>query len=127
MTNIPLDATLEEIHDAFKRFGLIDLSIDKTPRIRMYADEHGNFNGEALIVYFKPESVPFCIENFDGEPLRLGMAATQGVVRVEVADDTLRKNANKATVVSKMARKDRKQADRNRAELNRCVPTHFPV
>lgn len=119
VTNIPLDATLEELHVTFKRFGLIDLSVDKTPRIKMYADDDGKFNGEALIVYFKPDSVALAVQFFDGEPLRIGMADTEGVLNVEVADDAWKKNTDKNTIVSKMARKDRKQADRNRAELNR--------
>jgi len=51
VTGIPLDATFDEIHELFKsRGGLIMKNVDdEKPRIKMYADEEGNFKGEALI------------------------------------------------------------------------------
>ena len=30
---------------------------DGQPKMKMHADEHGNFNGEAFIVYFMEDSV----------------------------------------------------------------------
>lgn len=50
VTGLPLDATMEEVYDVFKKFGIIADSIDTgRPRVRLYADENGNFKGEALI------------------------------------------------------------------------------
>lgn len=50
MTGLPPDVEIDEINDYFKRFGLIQESIeDNEKRIKMYYDDEGNFKGEALI------------------------------------------------------------------------------
>jgi len=60
VTGIPLDATFDEIHELFKsRGGLIMKNVDdEKPRIKMYADEEGNFKGEALISEFLDPTSP---------------------------------------------------------------------
>jgi len=62
ITGIPLDATFDEIHDKFKaRCGLIMKNVDdEKPRIKMYADDDGNFKGDALIskCSYRPNSRP---------------------------------------------------------------------
>lgn len=59
VTNLPLDATFEEIEEKFTRWGgMIAKSIDTgKPRIKMYEDDEGNFKGEALISE-SPLSIP---------------------------------------------------------------------
>ena len=50
VTDLPLDVTKDEIHEYFKKHGMITKSIDTgEPRIRMYGDDQGNFKGEALV------------------------------------------------------------------------------
>lgn len=39
-------------------------------RIKMYKDEHGNFKGDALVMYFKPESVNLAVQLLDDSQFR---------------------------------------------------------
>lgn len=84
----------------------------------MYADEKGEFNGEALVVYFKKESIEQAIRFWDGMTFRAG-DTEHGELHVEEAGRFYKKNTDKETIVKKMDRKDRKAAERTRAELNR--------
>lgn len=52
----------------------------------MYADDDGNFKGEALIVYFRPESVNLAIQMLDDSDFRLGETGPHGPMRVQAAD-----------------------------------------
>ena len=51
------------------------------PKMKMYAEEHGNFNGEALIVYFIEDSVRLVESILDDAEMRLGDATTRMRVR----------------------------------------------
>lgn len=42
------------------------------PKIKMYADDNGNFIGDALVVYFMEDSVTLCINILDDAELRIG-------------------------------------------------------
>lgn len=53
-------------------------------KIKMYAKDDGSFSGEALIVYFKEESVPLAITMLDEAELRIGDGSS--VMRVSQAD-----------------------------------------
>lgn len=117
-TNIPRDATIEEVEEAFKKAGIIDHGADGKPRIKMYADSEGNFNGEVLVVYFKKEAVQMAIMRLDGWEFRLG-DTSNGVIKVQEADTSYRKNNDGAVIATKMVRKDRKAVERQRAEMNR--------
>lgn len=117
-TNIPRDATLEEIEDTFKKAGIIEMGVDGKPRIKMYADENGDFNGDVLVVYFKKESIQQAILRIDGWEFRPGQTA-DGVVKVQEADMSYKKVTDGEVVKNKLVRKDRKAAERTRAELNR--------
>ncbi|CAI7631862.1 unnamed protein product [Penicillium bialowiezense] len=87
VTRIPLDATKEEIRDLFAKYGVIAEEIDSgDAKIKMYHDADGNFKGEALVVYFRPESVSLAIEMLDETEFRFGVTAPGGPMLVEVAD-----------------------------------------
>jgi HIV Tat-specific factor 1 len=87
VTSIPLDATMEEINTVFKKFGLITEEIDTgKPRIKMYEDEAGNFKGDALVVYFRSESVDIAIQMLDETDFRYGVTGPDGPMRVQAAD-----------------------------------------
>ncbi|KAK7193760.1 hypothetical protein DPSP01_000317 [Paraphaeosphaeria sporulosa] len=118
-SNIPRDATFEEIEETFKKAGIIEKGVDGKPRIKMYTDEDGKFNGDVLIVYFKKESIELAIMRYDGWPFRLDAQKSEGVIKVEEADMSFKKNTDGEVVKSKLVRKDRKAAERTRAELNR--------
>lgn len=52
----------------------------------MYMDENGVFKGDALVVYFRPESVDLAIQMLDDSDFRLGETGPQGNMRVQKAD-----------------------------------------
>jgi HIV Tat-specific factor 1 len=119
VTNLPRDATFEEIAEEFGRAGgIIDIGVDEKPRIKMYTDDNGEFNGEALIVYFKADSVDLAILKMDDYSFRPG-DFNNGHIRVQAAEMNYKKNTDKEKIAKKMDRKDRKAAERTRAELNR--------
>ncbi|KAG5938573.1 hypothetical protein E4U53_007973, partial [Claviceps sorghi] len=94
VTGLPLDATVTEVHDLFSRkAGVIAEEIDSgAPRIKLYADEAGNFKGDALIVFFKPQSVEMAIMLLDDTDFRITSSGTrQGRMRVQVADASYKK------------------------------------
>ena len=54
---------------------------DGHPKVKMYADEHGNFNGEALILYFMEDSVRLAGSILDDAEMHLGDQTTRMRVR----------------------------------------------
>ncbi|KAI0851388.1 hypothetical protein F5Y00DRAFT_8403 [Daldinia vernicosa] len=94
VTGLPLDVTVDEVHDVFSRkCGVIAEEIDSgRPRIKLYTDEKGNFKGDALIVFFKPQSVDMAIMLLDDTDFRFtssGLAS--GRMRVQAADSSYKK------------------------------------
>ena len=82
---LPLDATSKEIYDCFSRFGVIEIDDEEQPKIKMYTNSmDGEFSGEALVVYFKEESVELAITMLDDAELRLGEQGTR--MRVKKAE-----------------------------------------
>ncbi|KAK2858372.1 hypothetical protein FQN49_004803 [Arthroderma sp. PD_2] len=87
VTAIPLDATLSEISSLFSKCGVIAEEIDSgQPRIKMYTDDQDLFKGDALVVYFRPESVNLAIQMLDDTDFRFGEKGAQGTMRVQPAD-----------------------------------------
>jgi HIV Tat-specific factor 1 len=87
VTNIPLDAEFDEIVEVFSKSGLIAESItDGQKRVKMYNDEEGKFKGDALITYFREESIPNAIMLFDDADFRLGVRNPAGPLKVQKAD-----------------------------------------
>jgi HIV Tat-specific factor 1 len=91
------------------------MSVDGTKRIKMYTDDDGNFKGEALIVYFKKDSVNLAIDMADGYYLRYGGER----MSVKEADMSFKRNQDTDVVKSKMGRKEKKDKERTFAEMNR--------
>lgn len=92
MTALPLDVTTDEIHSVFSKYGLIAEEIESgQPRIKIYKDEKGNPKGEALVIYFRPESVKLAIDMLDDTQFRYtpGNAAK---MRVTEADSSFKKH-----------------------------------
>lgn len=117
VTSIPLDADLEEIQHIFSRCGVIAEEIDTNhPRIKMYEDEKGNFKGEALIVYFRPESVNLAIQMLDDSDFRLGVAGPTGKMRVQAADFSYKSQQD---APAKSTNRDKKKIIRKTQKLNK--------
>ncbi|KAI1082832.1 hypothetical protein F5B20DRAFT_530577 [Whalleya microplaca] len=94
VTGLPLDVTVEEVHAAFSRkCGVIAEEIDSgRPRIKLYADERGRFKGDALVVFFKPQSVDMAIMLLDDTDFRFTASGlSSGRMRVQAADASYKK------------------------------------
>ncbi|KAL2127833.1 hypothetical protein VTI74DRAFT_10104 [Chaetomium olivicolor] len=95
VTGLPPDATAEEVAELFSRkCGVIAEEIDSgRPRIKMYKDADGNFKGDALIVFFKPQSVEMAIMLLDDTHFRFPPpgASDTPKMRVQAADSSYKK------------------------------------
>jgi HIV Tat-specific factor 1 len=69
---LPFDATFDEVVERFSKCGLIEEDDEGEPKVKMYAREDGTFSGEALVVYFKEDSVNLAINILDDAELHLG-------------------------------------------------------
>ncbi|KAI9610292.1 hypothetical protein KEM48_002578 [Puccinia striiformis f. sp. tritici PST-130] len=86
VSRLPLDTNPEELKECFSRAGLI--------LIKLYKDEStGTFNGTALIVFYKSESVDLAIRLFDDASLRLG-PSEQDRMQVSRAEFSHKKSTN---------------------------------
>ena len=118
VTNLPADTNEVEIEEVFKKYGIIDKGADGNARIKMYTDDDGNFNGEALIVYLKRDSIELAIRMIDDYYFRIE-DQSNGTISVKEADFSYKRNKDSETVSSKLTRNDRKASERIRADLNR--------
>lgn len=119
VTSIPFDVEFDEIRDVFSKCGVIAEEIDSgRPRIKMYTDDNGQFKGEALVVYFRPESVNLAIQMLDETDFRLGVQGPQGPMRVQPADFSF-KSQQDAPPRTNM--RDKKKIIQRTQKLNRCV------
>lgn len=94
VTGLPADATVDEVHDLFSRkAGVVAEEIDSgAPRIKMYTDSDGNFKGDALVVFFKPQSVEMAIMLLDDTDFRFTASGTrEGRIKVQAADSSYKK------------------------------------
>lgn len=124
VTSIPLDVEFDEIRDVFSKCGVIAEEIDSgRPRIKMYHDDNGNFKGEALVVYFRPESVNLAIQMLDETEFRLGVPGPLGPMRVQPADFSF-KSQQDAPVKTNM--RDKRKIIQRTQKLNRYGPLIWP-
>lgn len=94
-TSIPLNADEEEVKQVFSRCGMIAEEIDSgKSRIKMYEDAQGQFKGDALVVYFRPESVKLAVQMLDDSDFRPGERGPDGKMRVQVADFSYKKQTD---------------------------------
>ncbi|KZV73351.1 hypothetical protein PENSPDRAFT_649077 [Peniophora sp. CONT] len=84
VTKLPYDASQDEIVERFSKFGLIEEDDEGEPKVKMYAREDGSFSGEALVVYFKEDSVMLAENMLDDAEFRLGDARSR--IGVKKAD-----------------------------------------
>ncbi|ESK85212.1 splicing factor u2af-associated protein 2 [Moniliophthora roreri MCA 2997] len=84
--NLPPDTTHEELITTFSKYGVLEEDDDGEPKVKMYANDDGRFGGEALVVYFKEESVDLAVTLLDESELRLGDKSS--IMRVAKADFT---------------------------------------
>ncbi|KAG0230196.1 hypothetical protein BGW42_001115 [Actinomortierella wolfii] len=83
VTGLPPDADLDEIVDVFKKGGVFMEDDNGQPKIKLYTNDQGQRNGEALVTYLRPESVSLAIDLLDDTEFRPGQKATR--MRVQQA------------------------------------------
>ena len=95
VTGLPPDATADEVAELFSRkCGVIAEEIDSgRPRIKLYTDADGNFKGDALVVFFKPQSVEMAIMLLDDTDFRFPLpgSANPAKMRVQAAESSYKK------------------------------------
>ena len=109
--------TTAEVASVFSKCGVIAEEIDgKMPRIKLYKDSEGIFKGDALIVYFRPESVKLATQMLDDTPFRLGSDDSVANMTVREADFSYKKQK---TVPVEGNTQDRKKIKKKTQKLNR--------
>ncbi|KAF9585220.1 hypothetical protein BGW38_003361 [Lunasporangiospora selenospora] len=83
VSGLPLDATLEEMMEVFKKGGVFMEDENEQPRIKLYSDKEGRPNGEGLVSYLRPESVALSIDLLDDTEFRPGVEKCK--IRVQQA------------------------------------------
>ncbi|KAI5120978.1 hypothetical protein M0805_006650 [Coniferiporia weirii] len=86
VTRLPLDTAADELAARFSKCGVLEEDDDGDPKVKLYARDDGSFSGEALVVYFKEESVALAVAMLDEAELRLGdPSSTMSVSQAEFA------------------------------------------
>ncbi|OZJ03074.1 hypothetical protein BZG36_04606 [Bifiguratus adelaidae] len=95
VTGLPLDTTVEEVKDLFSKCGVIMEDVHTgQPKIKLYTDPETNqLKGDALVTYFKEESVPLAIRLFDDTAFRLGDQSTH----IHVSEAVFKEKDKKGT------------------------------
>ena len=86
VTGLPPDTETDEVHTRFSKFGLIEEDDEGNPKIKLYARDDGTFSGDALVVYFKEESVDLAVTMLDDAELRIGEPEVQDIVGFLIVD-----------------------------------------
>lgn len=82
------------------------------PRIKMYEDNQGQFKGDALIVYFRPESVDLAVQMLDDSDFRPGERGPDGKMRVQIADYSYKKQQQQPNDAPEKSKSNKKDVDK---------------
>lgn len=119
VTSIPLDADEDEIKQVFSKCGMIAEEIDSgRSRIKMYEDDQGQFKGDALIVFFRPESVKLAVQMLDDSDFRPGERGPDGKMRVQVADYSYKKQTEAPAEKTKNNNRDKQKIIKKTQKMN---------
>ena len=116
---------MDEVAARFGKFGLIEEDDEGNPKVKLYARDDGTFSGDALVVYFKEESVSLAINILDDAELRIGEPGTRMSVRQ--AEFGHKNEGDGSGVVSAKGEQrprktvNKKQATRRIVKMQRCV------
>ncbi|KAK7204496.1 hypothetical protein BZA70DRAFT_194110 [Myxozyma melibiosi] len=123
VTNLPRDVTVAEIDSVFSRFGLIaeDLATGEK-RIKLYTEDDGKtLKGDALVVYFKSESVSLAVDMLDETEFRLGKQSTGEKIHVQPADMNYKVEKEPQPVQQRSAREKRELQQRAQKMNNKLA------
>jgi HIV Tat-specific factor 1 len=124
VSGLPVDTSFEELVERFRKYGLIEEDDEGEPKVKMYARDDGTFAGEALVVYFKEDSVSLAINLLDDAELRLGEPGTR--MHVKKAEFGHKQGGNAGTAGKEGDPAPRKTVDRKKAtkrivNMQKCV------
>ena len=123
MTNLPSDVDVEEVASVFSKCGMIAENMEsKQPRIKLYIDDHGRFKGDALIVYFRAESVNLAVQMLDDTDLRPGSSGPAGRMRVAAADFSYK---TQKEAPAKQTDREKQKIIKKTQKLNRYVASRL--
>ncbi|GBG29307.1 RNA-binding protein, putative [Hondaea fermentalgiana] len=78
VSNVPLDASAQELADHFAKCGLLQTDpLSREPCVKIYTDANGKPKGDAIVVYKLAPSVDNAITILDDSELRLGNPETK--------------------------------------------------
>ena len=134
ITGLPWDTDADELAARFGKFGIIEEDDAGYPKVKLYAREDGTFSGDALVVYFKEESVDLAVTMLDDAELRIGEPASR--MHVQRAEFSHKHEGGEqgqgGSGVAKPRRtmEDKKRATRRIGKMQKCVflcPAGFQV
>ncbi|KAI9801036.1 MAG: hypothetical protein M1825_003571 [Sarcosagium campestre] len=116
VTNLPTDVTVDEVKSVFSKCGVIAEEIDQgKPRIKLYTDDDGNIKGDALIVYFRAESVQLAVQMLDDTSFKADGGGTASRIKVQAADFSYKSQKDAPT---KTNLKDKKRIIKKTQKMN---------
>lgn len=126
VSNLPQDTTSEELEARFGKMGVLEEDDMGEPKIKLYARDDGSFSGDALIVYFKEESVALAVAMLDEAELRIGDSST--LMHVSQAEFGHKGESGGAVNGGSSGDKPRKTMDKKKAtrrigRMQKCVFT----
>ncbi|KAI9204268.1 uncharacterized protein BJ171DRAFT_122085 [Polychytrium aggregatum] len=112
VTGLPPDTTVDEMKDSFGKYGIImeDL-LTGQPRIKLYKDQNGNLKGDALVTYFKEESVALACNLMDEAEFRFGEAS-----KIRVQPAVFEAKEKQPLTEEQKAAAEKKRLDKQRAK-----------
>lgn len=128
VTGLPHDTEPDEVVERFSKCGLIEEDDKGEPKVKLYAREDGSFSGEALVVYFKEESVTLALSILDDAELRIGEASTRMSVRqAEFGHKHVTGSVEGSANVQARKTIDKKKATRRIGKMQKYVTIVFLV
>ena len=120
VTGLPPDTEVDEILERFAKFGVIEEDDEGGHKVKLYAREDGSFSGEALVVYFKEESVTLAVNLLDDAELRIGDPST--VMRVQKAEFRHKHSSGEGGEAKPRKTVDKKKITRRIGKMQKYVP-----
>ncbi|KAK9330692.1 hypothetical protein V1520DRAFT_369272 [Lipomyces starkeyi] len=123
ITNLPRDVTFDELESVISKYGLIaeDISTGKK-RIKIYTDDDGTPKGDALVVFFRAESVALAVDMLDESRIRVDGKRMVDGHEVEIKNPVIRvQPADMGYKVEKEAQPMQQRTAREKREILKSV------